>query len=231
MSVHAPGFSASGSASGRFGASTPVAPPPVPPSMWLTFQVGAEEYGVEITKVVQIIGMLPVTPVPGCPPVVLGVVNQRGRVIPVLSMRVRFGLPPAPADPHNVIILVEHDGQIYGLAVDQVRDVVGFTPGDIDPSPAYGLDSAGGLVQGIGRVEGGIRILLELARVLAFTAPAPAEPPGAAIAALAKAVSEGAAAMGGAADPAGPAAGARADAARPPGTASPGTASPGAPRP
>jgi purine-binding chemotaxis protein CheW len=171
-----------------FNSTTAPAAVVVPKTMWLTFQVGAEEYGVHITTVVQIIGMLPVTPVPGCPPVVLGVVNQRGKVIPVISMRLRFGLPPAPADPHNVIILVEFEGQIYGLAVDQVRDVVGFTAAEIDPSPSYGVDQGGGLVKGIGRVEGGIRILLELGKVLAFNVPAPAEPPGVAIAAMAKAV-------------------------------------------
>jgi purine-binding chemotaxis protein CheW len=184
---------------GRFaGASTTqAAPAVVPKTMWLTFLVGAEEYGVAITTVVQIIGMLPVTPVPGCPPVVMGVVNQRGKVIPVLSMRLRFGLPPAAVDPHNVIILVEHDAQIYGLAVDQVRDVVGFAAADIDPSPAYGVDQGGGLVKGIGRVDGGIRILLDLGRVLAFSAPAPAEPPGAAIAAMAKAVEAAAPREGG----------------------------------
>ncbi len=136
---------------------------------YLTFQVANEEYGVEILKVREIIGMLPITPVPGSPGVMLGVVNLRGKVIPVISMRSRFTLPAAEAHPHNVIIVVEGatSGSPIGLAVDCVKEVAKFTPDDTEPPPAYGLDIDTSLVAAIGKNHDRIRILLDLSKVLA----------------------------------------------------------------
>ncbi|MBA3683982.1 MAG: purine-binding chemotaxis protein CheW [Planctomycetes bacterium] len=141
---------------------------------YLTFQVGSEEYGVEILKVREIIGMLPMTPVPGSPSAVLGVINLRGKVIPVLSMRQRFGLPPIAANPLNVIIIVEADGQPTGLAVDLVREVASFDDAHTEPPPTYGLEVNAGFVKALGKSQGRILILLDIARVLAL-ANIPAE--------------------------------------------------------
>lgn len=135
---------------------------------YLTFQIANEEYGVEILKVREIIGMLPITPVPGSPGVMLGVVNLRGKVIPVISMRSRFGMPAAEPHPHNVIIVVDSgEGGLIGLAVDRVREVASFTAADTEPPPSYGLDIDANLVAAIGKNQNRIRILLDLARVLA----------------------------------------------------------------
>ncbi len=135
---------------------------------YLTFQVANEEYGIEILKVREIIGMLPITPVPGSPPVMQGVVNLRGKVIPVLSMRNRFGLPPGEPHEHNVIIVVDagDNGQI-GLAVDRVREVAIFTAADTEPPPSYGMSIDASMVAALGKSQNRIRILLDLAKVLA----------------------------------------------------------------
>lgn len=135
---------------------------------YLTFQVAAEEYGIEILKVREIIGMLPITPVPGSPPVMQGVVNLRGKVIPVLSMRSRFGLPPGEPHPHNVVIVVDGgDGAQIGLAVDRVREVAKFSQADTEPPPGYGLDIDASMVAALGKSQNRIRILLDLGKVLA----------------------------------------------------------------
>jgi len=135
---------------------------------YLTFQVAAEEYGIEILKVREIIGMLPITPVPGSPPVMQGVVNLRGKVIPVLSMRNRFSLPPGEPHPHNVVIVVDGgDGTQIGLAVDRVREVAKFTEADTEPPPSYGLNIDAGVVAALGKSQNRIRILLDLGKVLA----------------------------------------------------------------
>lgn len=135
---------------------------------YLTFQVATEEYGIEILKVREIIGMLPITPVPGSPAVMQGVVNLRGKVIPVLSMRCRFSLPPGEPHPHNVVIVVDGgDGTQIGLAVDRVREVAKFTEADTEPPPSYGLNIDAGMVAALGKSQNRIRILLDLGKVLA----------------------------------------------------------------
>jgi len=136
---------------------------------YLTFQVGPEEYGIEIFKVREIIGMLPITPVPGSPPEMIGVINLRGKVIPVISIRTRFGMPPVEAHPHNVIIVVENQRGEIGLAVDRVAEVARFTEAETEAPPAYGLAVDTTCVAAIGKSQGRIRILLDIARVLGDT--------------------------------------------------------------
>ncbi len=134
---------------------------------YLTFQVGNEEYGVEILSVREIIGMLPITPMPGSPGVMLGVINLRGKVISVISMRARFGMPLVEAHPHNVILVVEGGPKgLIGLAVDRVKEVAAFAAKDTEPPPSYGLNIDASMVQALGKNQGRIRILLALPKVL-----------------------------------------------------------------
>ncbi len=134
---------------------------------YLTFVLGDEEYGVEITRVREIIGMQPITPVPASPGVMDGVINLRGKVIPVINMRRRFNLPTAEPHPHNVILVVEggQDG-VIGLAVDRVKEVASFAAADVEPPPSYGLSVDGNYVAALGKNQGRIRILLDIAKVL-----------------------------------------------------------------
>jgi purine-binding chemotaxis protein CheW len=136
---------------------------------FLTFQVADEEYGIEINAVREIIGTLPITPVPGAPPEMMGVVNLRGKVIPVVSMRVRFGMPPGEAHPHNVILVVDGRSGPIGLFADRVREVANFSAADTEPPPAYGLAVDTTMVSAIGKSQGKIRILLDIQRVLGAT--------------------------------------------------------------
>jgi len=133
---------------------------------YLTFQVATEEYGIEIFKVREIIGVLPITPVPGSPSEMIGIINLRGKVIPVISMRSRFGLPPTESHPHNVIIVVESAKGEIGLSVDRVREVARFTEAETEPPPTYGLQVDTTCVAAIGKSNGRIRILLDIGRVL-----------------------------------------------------------------
>lgn len=136
---------------------------------FLTFQVADEEYGIEINAVREIIGTLPITPVPGSPPEMMGVVNLRGKVIPVVSMRVRFGMPPGEPHPQNVILVVDGRSGPIGLFADRVKEVAKFTEADTEPPPAYGLAVDTTMVAAIGKSQGRIRILLDIQRVLGAT--------------------------------------------------------------
>jgi purine-binding chemotaxis protein CheW len=136
---------------------------------FLTFQVADEEYGIEINAVREIIGTLPITPVPGSPAEMMGVVNLRGKVIPVVSMRVRFGMPPGEPHPENVILVVDGRTGPIGLFADRVKEVANFAAADTEPPPAYGLAVDTTMVAAIGKSQGKIRILLDIQRVLGAT--------------------------------------------------------------
>lgn len=143
---------------------------------FLTFQVADEEYGIEINAVREIIGTLPITPVPGSPAEMMGVVNLRGKVIPVVSMRTRFGLPPGVPHPENVILVVDGRTGPIGLFADRVREVANFAATDTEPPPSYGLSVDTTMVAAIGKSQGKIRILLDIQRVLGATESALSTP-------------------------------------------------------
>lgn len=136
---------------------------------YLTFQVADEEYGIEINAVREIIGSLPITPVPGSPPEMMGVLNLRGKVIPVISMRTRFGRPPGEPHSQNVILVVDGRSGPIGLFTDRVLEVAKFTEADTEPPPSYGLSVDTTMVAAIGKSQGKIRILLDIQRVLGAT--------------------------------------------------------------
>jgi len=128
---------------------------------YLTLLLGDEEYGVPITLVREIVGVQTVVPVPNRPPMVDGVINLRGVVIPVINLRRAFGLAPGMPDEQNVIIVVDGGGtDRIGLAADRVKEVVTFADGEVEPPPR--LAATGNLVAGIGKSQGRIRILLDL---------------------------------------------------------------------
>ena len=149
--------------------STPTTASPGVSGKYLTFQVADEEYGIEINAVREIIGTLPITPVPGSPPEMMGVVNLRGKVIPVISMRVRFGMMPGEPHPQNVILVVDGRSGPIGLFADRVKEVANFTEADTVPPPTYGLVVETTMVKSIGNAHGKIRILLDIQRVLGAT--------------------------------------------------------------
>ncbi len=135
-------------------------------NMYLTFRLGNEDYGIEIRYVTEIVGMQKITEVPDMPPFVKGVVNLRGQVIPVLDMRLRFHMESRTYDERTCIIVVNINGAQVGLVVDTVNEVRNIDDEQISPPPkTAGADSAQ-YIQGMGKVNEEVIILLEGQRLL-----------------------------------------------------------------
>lgn len=137
---------------------------------YITFALDGEEYGIPILNVREIIGMMKITPVPRMPEFVLGVVNLRGKVIPVIDLRSRFGLDYRDFDARTPIIVgeIDADGNIMqiGIVVDAVSEVIQVTNGNVEETPSFGVDVDTKFILGIAKVEGGIKTLLDLDKVL-----------------------------------------------------------------
>ena len=137
---------------------------------YLTFDLAEEEYGVEILRVREIIGMMDITPVPRTPDFVLGVINLRGKVIPVIDLRLKFGLPYKEPDERTCVIVVEvmHEGNTIqmGIVVDRVNEVVDVKPEDVEPTPSFGVALDTGFILGMAKVGNKVKILLDIDKVL-----------------------------------------------------------------
>jgi purine-binding chemotaxis protein CheW len=137
---------------------------------YLTFTLAEEEYGIGILKIKEIIGMLPITSVPQTPDFVKGVINLRGKVIPVLDLRLRFGMPAIGYTERTCIIVVEIDGNsgtiLIGIVVDAVSEVLNIKGDDIEKTPTFGAKLNTDYILGMAKMEGGVKILLDIDRVL-----------------------------------------------------------------
>lgn len=137
---------------------------------YLTFSLAGEEYGIGILKIREIIGMMPITSVPQSPDFVKGVLNLRGKVIPVIDLRLRFGLPATDYSERTCIIVVEIDIQqaalLIGIVVDAVSEVLNISGGDIENAPVFGTRLNTDFILGMAKISGGIKILLDIDRVL-----------------------------------------------------------------
>jgi purine-binding chemotaxis protein CheW len=138
---------------------------------YLTFQLAQEEYGIGVLHVREIMALQHITAVPRMPPDVKGVINLRGRVIPVTDLRVKFGFADTPYTPHTSIVVVqlENDGGQVGVIVDEVCDVLNFQPADIQDTPDFGRDTYVPYLLGMAKVKGKVKILLDINRVLDAT--------------------------------------------------------------
>ncbi|HEX6965194.1 MAG TPA: chemotaxis protein CheW [Gemmatimonadaceae bacterium] len=132
---------------------------------YLTFFLAGEEYALEILAVNEIIGVQPITRVPRTPPYVRGVINLRGKVISIVDLRAKFGLEPATV-AETVIIVVQVHGVPMGVLVDRVSEVVSIAEGDVEETPSFGADVETDYLLGIGKVNGRVRLLLDIERVL-----------------------------------------------------------------
>lgn len=132
---------------------------------YLTFLLADEEYGLEILKVREINGMMNITKVPQTPSFVQGVINLRGKVIPVIDLRLKFGLPPAEYTEQTCIIVVDV-GVMMGIIVDTVREVHDFVAEDIEPPPSLGLSVDTSFILGMGKVKDQVKLLLDIDKVL-----------------------------------------------------------------
>ncbi|MBI4800865.1 MAG: purine-binding chemotaxis protein CheW [Desulfarculus sp.] len=139
-------------------------------SKYLTFDLAEEEYGLEILRVREIIGMMEITPVPRTPDYVLGVINLRGKVIPVIDLRLKFGLPYKDPDDRTCVIVVEvmSEGSTVqmGIVVDRVNEVVDVKGSEVEPTPNFGVSLDTTFILGMAKVGTKVKILLDIDRVL-----------------------------------------------------------------
>lgn len=133
---------------------------------YLTFFLADEEYGLEILKVSEIIGMQPITRVPRMPECVRGVINLRGKVIPITDLRLKFGMSAEDSED-TCIIVVQMKGIQTGIVVDRVSEVVAIGDSDIEDAPTFGAGVHTEFLLGIGKAGGRVKLLLDIDKVLA----------------------------------------------------------------
>ena len=137
---------------------------------YLTFSLEKEEYGIGILKVKEIIGMMPITSVPRTPAFVRGVVNLRGKVIPVLDLRTKFEMPSIPYTERTCIIVVEIDSDaatiLLGIVVDAVSEVLNIREEEIEETPKFGTKLKHDYILGMAKRDGGVKILLNIDKIL-----------------------------------------------------------------
>lgn len=139
---------------------------------YLTFLLGGEEYGVDILRIQEIRGWEGATGIPNTPEYVLGVINLRGLVVPVLDLRKRFNLPKADFDAATVIVVVnvvhDNDDRVMGIVVDGVSDVYNFSVDKINEAPDLGMSISTEVVKGFAMVEEKMIIILDIDQLISL---------------------------------------------------------------
>jgi purine-binding chemotaxis protein CheW len=137
---------------------------------YLVFHLGNEEFGIRVLKVREIMGIQDITAVPQTPGYVKGVINLRGKVIPVVDLRLKFGLPPIEYTPRTCIIVVQvqadSHGMMMGIVVDGVAEVLNLVAGDIEDTPDFGQGVVTSYLLGMAKIKGKVKILLDIDQVL-----------------------------------------------------------------
>ncbi len=140
---------------------------------YLIFTLGSEEFGISVMQVKEIMKMQEITTVPRAPQYLQGVINLRGRIVPVVNLRRKFGLHDEPHSDHTCIVVVNPSedgrGQSMGVIVDGVVEVLLLTRDDIEDRPDFGREATNPYVQGMAKSKGRVKILLDIARVLSPT--------------------------------------------------------------
>lgn len=132
---------------------------------YLTFCLGREEYGIEILKVQEIIGLLPATPIPRAPAFIKGVINLRGKIIPVMDLRLKLGMEEAPRTEETCIIIIKTQVDM-GIIVDRVSEVLDIADTTISDAPAIGGGVNTEFILGIAKAQDGVKLLLAIDKVL-----------------------------------------------------------------
>jgi len=137
---------------------------------YLTFSLKKEEYGIPILKVKEIIGMMEITDVPKTPNFVKGVINLRGKIIPVMDLRLKFTMEEKEYNERTCTIVVEVNinnlKSLMGIVVDTVSEVVNISHGEIEPSPQYGSKVNEEFLIGMGKVKGKVVMLLNIEKII-----------------------------------------------------------------
>ena len=146
------------------------------PAQYLTFMLGGETFAIGILAIKEIIEYQSLTAVPMMPECVRGVINLRGAVVPVMDLQARFGRPSSPITKRTCIVIVEvraqtengPEGQVIGVLVDAVNEVIDIAPGEVEPPPAFGARIRTDFMQGMGKVKGKFVILLDVDQVFSL---------------------------------------------------------------
>jgi len=137
---------------------------------YLTFKLDNEDYGIHILKIKEIIGMMAITSVPRTPHFVKGVINLRGKVIPVLDLRAKFDMESIDYTERTCIIVVEIESLngtiLMGIVVDSVSEVLNIKGEEVEDTPTFGTKLNTEYILGMAKMEGGVKILLDIDRVL-----------------------------------------------------------------
>ncbi|MEJ2573770.1 MAG: chemotaxis protein CheW [Gammaproteobacteria bacterium] len=137
-------------------------------SQWVTFRLGEEKYGIDVLQVQEVLRVTEISPVPGAPDYVLGIINLRGNVVTVVDARSRFGLPPQDADDASRIIVVDAFEKVVGLLVDNVSEVVYVPNSQIEMAPNVGTDESRKFVSGVFNRDSELLIMLDLAKLINY---------------------------------------------------------------
>ena len=140
--------------------------PEIAGGKFLTFFLGREEYAIEILKVQEIIGLMPITPVPKMPGYIRGVLNLRGKIVPVMNLRRRFGFSAVEDTDETCIIVVQDAEHLMGVLVDKVSEVVDIATGAIEDVPSVGMSGQSDYLAGIGKVGDSVKMIVEVHKVL-----------------------------------------------------------------
>ncbi len=135
-------------------------------SQFLTFSLGQEEYGIELLNVQEIKGYSAITPIPNTPPHIKGVMNLRGAVIPIVDLRIRFGMEAIEYTKFHVIIVINVGTKVMGLLVDAVSDVLNAGVEDIRPAPDFGAHADTRFISGMASTGDKMAVLLDLDTLL-----------------------------------------------------------------
>ncbi|KUO69899.1 MAG: chemotaxis protein CheW [Clostridia bacterium BRH_c25] len=133
---------------------------------YLTFYLGKEFYGIEIKYVTEIVGMQPITEVPELPEYIRGIINLRGKIIPVMDVRLRFKKPLREYNDRTCIIVVDIRDVAIGLIIDSVSEVMSIPEGDIVPPPGIGQGFSNRYIKGIGKVGSEVKLVLDCDKLL-----------------------------------------------------------------
>ncbi len=133
---------------------------------WVTFRLDKEKYCIDVMLVQEVLRVSEITPVPGAPGYVLGIINLRGNVVTVVDTRKRFGLMPRPIDDSSRIVIIEVNGNVVGMLVDSVADVVDLRKSEIEATPNVGTEESSKYIQGVASRDNELLIVVELNKFL-----------------------------------------------------------------
>jgi purine-binding chemotaxis protein CheW len=138
-------------------------------TQWGTFRLGEEMYGVDVMRIREVLRYTEITPVPGAPYYVLGIINLRGNVVTVIDTRTRFALEQVGVDNNSRIVIIEVDKQVVGMLVDSVAEVTYLKASEIEKAPNVGNDETSKFITGVCHKHDDLLILIDLERMIEST--------------------------------------------------------------